>query len=113
MQLKVRRHFPYAPLIIKKLLPNETNLLIAKKLHFGQVTRNNKLSINNLPNPQQCYFNLIVEMKVVAADGQAFSLYSVESEEKIIVRVSKLKCNQSDIFGQTFSYFFKLKAKIR
>ena len=84
--LKERKHKKYIPIEIKTLVPHQDNLVTIKRLHFGDVTKNNKW-INNFPNQNQRYFHLIVELKVVTVDHKTFVIYSVESENKIIVRV--------------------------
>ena len=81
-----QRHLNYEPLIIKKLELNNSNHVSAKRLHFGEITRNNKPLQNNMPNQKQRYFILNVDFEVVVADGLVFKLHSIESE-KIIVRV--------------------------
>ena len=84
---KTRKHLKYEPLVFKKLEPNQDNLVSARRLHFGEITKNNKF-ISNCPNENQKYFNLIVEVKVVTKNGNSFIIHSVESDKKIIVRVS-------------------------
>ena len=82
-----RKRMKFEPVIIKQFCPKEDYLVYLKRLHISKVTKNNKI-INNLPNAKQRYFNLIVEIKVVTTSLKAFILNLVESEKKLIVRVS-------------------------
>ena len=85
-----RKHFKYEPLRIEKLESMKMSSLTAKRLHFGEVTKNNKMLGNNILNPRQRFFKLIVEMQVISNEGQTSLLYSYESEI-VIVRVSRHK----------------------
>ena len=80
-----RRHLEYKPMCIRRLEVNNDNHITAKRLHFGQITKNNKC-INHMPNPKQRFFNLVVELKVTTLNQNSFLIYAAESEN-IIVRV--------------------------
>ena len=80
-----RRHVKYEP-VIQRFEPTDDNRVVIKRLHFSEITKNNKFS-NQKPNSMQRYFILIVELRVHLTNGKKCVLYSVESE-RIIVRVS-------------------------
>jgi hypothetical protein len=81
-----RKHVKFEPVLIKEIEPNSDNQLIIKRLHFSEITKNNKF-INDMPNHLQRYFILVIEFHVHLTNQTDFVLYSAQSE-KIIVRVS-------------------------
>ena len=59
------------------------------RLHFAHTTNNNNRK-KNKPNPDQRYFLLIVEIKIITKSGKTYSMCASTSE-RVIVRVSKFR----------------------
>jgi hypothetical protein len=61
------------------------------RLHFAHTTNNNNRKRNKsgqiIPNPDQRYFLLVVEIQIVTKAGKLFTLCASASE-RVIVRVS-------------------------
>jgi hypothetical protein len=84
----------------------ETNKWTIKRLHFAYTTHNNNRK-KNKPNPDQRYFLLVVEMSVLASNGNKFILFNSISEP-IIVRVSSCVRQPRNPIGFVFYNRFLL-----
>lgn len=83
-----RKPFDYIPAECK-FTPNETTKITKMRLHFAHTTNNNNRK-KNKPNPDQRYFLLIVEIKIITKSGKTYSMCASTSE-RVIVRVSKFR----------------------
>ncbi|CAF0786851.1 unnamed protein product [Brachionus calyciflorus] len=72
-----------------KFIPDQLNKLTKMRLHFAHTTNNNNRKRNKtgqtIPNPDQRYFLLIVEIQIITKNGKTFTLCSSASE-RVIVR---------------------------
>lgn len=72
-------------------LPEQSSKLTKMRLHFAHTTNNNNRKRNKtgltIPNPDQRFFLLIVEIQILTNDGKNFTLCSSASE-RVIVRVN-------------------------
>lgn len=70
------------------------NKFTQMRLHFSQTTGNNNRkrdakSGRNMPNPDQRYFLLVVEVEAITVTGESFCVCAAASE-RVIVRVSRI-----------------------
>lgn len=84
-----RKPVDYDP-IECKFIPKQPTKLTKMRLHFAHTTNNNNRKRNKsgltIPNPDQRYFLLIVEIQILTKTGRVFTLCSSASE-RVIVRV--------------------------
>jgi hypothetical protein len=79
-----RKPIDYIP-VVCNLKPMHTNKLTQMRLHFAHTTANNNKK-KNKPNPDQRYFLLIVELRIITENERHYTMFSAASE-KVIVRV--------------------------
>lgn len=80
-----RRKKPFKSVPITVMNSDVTRLTIGR-LHFSETTANNQRK-KGRPNPDQRYFQLVVNLSAMATDGKMYPLVSHQSE-KLIVRAS-------------------------
>ena len=87
-----RKPLDYKPVECRFRHPGEMIIQTHMRLHFAQTTQNNnrkRSKFGILPNPDQRYFMLIVEIMAISKSGKKFPLCAVASE-RVIVRVCEL-----------------------
>lgn len=85
-----RKPVDYQP-VECKFMPEQSNKCTKMRLHFAHTTNNNNRKRNKngltVPNPDQRYFLLVVEIQILTDTGKIFTMCSSASE-KVIVRVN-------------------------
>lgn len=85
-----RKPVDYEP-VECNLIPQQSNKVTKMRLHFAHTTNNNNRKRNKagvtIPNPDQRFFLLVVEIQAITDSGKIFTLCSSASE-RVIVRVS-------------------------
>lgn len=86
-----RKPYDYKPALFKLDSPGATMKQTHVRLHFAQTTQNNNrkrgASGEITSNPDQRYFQLVVELQAVTETGQCYPVCAMASN-RVIVRVS-------------------------
>jgi myelin regulatory factor len=93
-----RLQVDYEP-IVCKFKANQTIKTTKMRLHFAHTTNNNNRK-KNLPNPDQRYFLLVVEMKIILNNlNSQFKLCSSISERVIVRAVNPGQFKQANVMN--------------